>query len=67
MSFIYFTRIVVPFIETALPYEVTWLAEFLAEIAALCFYIFAGVRFGPKVPQATEQQGEEMKQLTVEQ
>ena len=46
--FIYFTRIVITFIDNSASYQHTWLSHFLYEAAALMFYCFTGLRFQPK-------------------
>eukprot|EP01012_Entosiphon_sulcatum_P034982 TRINITY_DN4441_c0_g1_i1.p1 TRINITY_DN4441_c0_g1~~TRINITY_DN4441_c0_g1_i1.p1 ORF type:complete len:465 (+),score=118.19 TRINITY_DN4441_c0_g1_i1:47-1441(+) len=48
VSYIYFTRIVVVLIRSALHFRVTWAAPFIFELGTLAFYIFSGVKFSPR-------------------
>ena len=43
MSYIYFTRIVVVLIRSALHYKATWIAPLIFELGTLLFYIFSGM------------------------
>ena len=45
--FIYFTRVVVPFVESSVPYDLSWTPFFLYESAALLFYTYSGNMFKP--------------------
>ena len=46
--FIYFTRILVPHIQSSLPFDKTYLASICYEGSALFFYILTGRAFGPR-------------------
>eukprot|EP01130_Rhizamoeba_saxonica_P007456 TRINITY_DN3018_c0_g1_i2.p1 TRINITY_DN3018_c0_g1~~TRINITY_DN3018_c0_g1_i2.p1 ORF type:complete len:316 (-),score=41.37 TRINITY_DN3018_c0_g1_i2:36-983(-) len=48
LSYIYFTRIVVVFLKSALPYRAEWLTTFFTEAATLLFYSFTGYKFRPR-------------------
>eukprot|EP01006_Ploeotia_vitrea_P014756 TRINITY_DN4035_c0_g1_i1.p1 TRINITY_DN4035_c0_g1~~TRINITY_DN4035_c0_g1_i1.p1 ORF type:complete len:506 (+),score=41.05 TRINITY_DN4035_c0_g1_i1:43-1560(+) len=48
VAYIYFTRIVVVLIQSALHYKVTWVAPFTYELGTLAFYFFVGFKFRPQ-------------------
>eukprot|EP00668_Euglena_longa_P016566 GGOE01020839.1.p1 GENE.GGOE01020839.1~~GGOE01020839.1.p1 ORF type:complete len:460 (-),score=148.71 GGOE01020839.1:338-1717(-) len=47
VAYVYFTRIVVVLIRSALHYKVTWVAPFIFELATLLFYAISGYKFRP--------------------
>ena len=47
VSYIYFTRIIVLIIGTALSYEVTWMKPFCEELAGVVFFAYTGSKFKP--------------------
>eukprot|EP01062_Namystynia_karyoxenos_P057838 TRINITY_DN48_c0_g1_i2.p1 TRINITY_DN48_c0_g1~~TRINITY_DN48_c0_g1_i2.p1 ORF type:complete len:529 (+),score=233.85 TRINITY_DN48_c0_g1_i2:94-1680(+) len=47
VAYIYFTRIIVVLIESALHYQWTFLGPLTAELGSLCFYVFTGLKFRP--------------------
>eukprot|EP01062_Namystynia_karyoxenos_P062389 TRINITY_DN55285_c0_g1_i1.p1 TRINITY_DN55285_c0_g1~~TRINITY_DN55285_c0_g1_i1.p1 ORF type:complete len:512 (+),score=196.08 TRINITY_DN55285_c0_g1_i1:71-1537(+) len=47
VAYIYFTRIVVVLVESALHYKDTWLGTVILEAGTLFFYIFTGWKFRP--------------------
>jgi hypothetical protein len=47
VMYVYFTRIVVVLIRSALHYHVTWIAPFIAEFGTLVFYAVSGYKFRP--------------------
>lgn len=57
VGFIYFTRILITFIDNSLPYQHTWLSQFLYEGTALMFYAYTGLKFQPRAP--SEEDGED--------
>ena len=42
ISYIYFTRIAVYIISVVAPYRLTWVGDFLQEVATLCFFTYTG-------------------------
>jgi len=48
MGYIYFSRLVLPFIASILPYEWEWSGYFLDEFSTLCLFVFIGYRFIPR-------------------
>jgi len=48
LAYLYVTRIIVGFLQIALPFRyVNWLGESVSEVATLLFYIFIGYKFRP--------------------
>lgn len=45
--FLYWTRVVVPYLESHVPYLLAWLPHFLYELAAVVFYVVAMKLFHP--------------------
>eukprot|EP01061_Rhynchopus_euleeides_P000899 TRINITY_DN10643_c1_g1_i1.p1 TRINITY_DN10643_c1_g1~~TRINITY_DN10643_c1_g1_i1.p1 ORF type:complete len:485 (+),score=208.57 TRINITY_DN10643_c1_g1_i1:71-1525(+) len=46
-AYIYFTRLMVPILETMMMYDKTWVAPCLSEIASASFYYVSGDKFKP--------------------
>ena len=53
-AYIYFTRLIVPVIETLLLYDKTWIAPFLGEFASFSFYWLSGQKFKPSQESPAE-------------
>jgi NADH:ubiquinone oxidoreductase subunit 3 (subunit A) len=47
VSYIYFTRIIVYLVDSTLPYNLAWLADFFIEMATLIFFTVVGYKFRP--------------------
>ncbi|KAE8889286.1 hypothetical protein PF005_g7877 [Phytophthora fragariae] len=47
ISYIYVTRLVIQLLQASLPYDATWVAVAVGELAALAFFTITGYRFRP--------------------
>ncbi|KAG6592667.1 putative G-protein coupled receptor [Phytophthora cinnamomi] len=47
ISYIYVTRLVIQLLQASLPYDATWVAVAVGELAALAFFTTTGYRFRP--------------------
>mmetsp|Transcript_63199 Transcript_63199/g.112775 ORF Transcript_63199/g.112775 Transcript_63199/m.112775 type:complete len:413 (+) Transcript_63199:101-1339(+) len=63
VTYIYFTRIVVVLIRSALHYRVTWVAPCIFEFGTLLFYIFSGYKFRPGGDLYMAVEGEDLDEL----
>ena len=48
VAYIYGTRIILPMIESSLPWNLTWIVKVGREVVAVVFYVYTGYTFQPK-------------------